>query len=269
MGSWLGILWFDILRFRRQIIFDNMAIAFPDSTQEWRTRTARRQLRLFGANFSEFFTLPQLDQEWLKKNVVIEGKENYDLAMAKDRGVYFLSLHLGAYDVGANLLPMIGIETHLITKFFRSQWLNRFWFSLRGAQGGKFIEPHGERTAFDILKAIKRKASVVFVFDQFMGRPFGIPTTFFGRETGTAYGLALFVLKTRSPVIPVYTFHDTDGKIHLKFEQEVAVETLIDPNDKDESIRRMTQTFNDRLEVIIRQHPDEWMWVHRRWKEYE
>lgn len=269
LGSLLGILWFDIFRIRREVVLNNVAIAFPASDPAWRVRIARRSLRLFTANFSEFFTLPFFDARRQEKYISVTGWENVERARALGKGNFLLSLHMGAYDIACSTPAMRGQETYLISKFFKSRWLNNLWFSLRGAQGVKFIEPHGERTAFDILKALKKNASVIFVLDQFMGKPYGIKTKFFGRDTGTAYGLALFVLKTRSPVIPVYSFHDKDAKIHLVFEPAVPVENFIVPDDKDESIRRLTQAFNDRLEQMVRLHPDEWMWLHRRWKEFE
>jgi KDO2-lipid IV(A) lauroyltransferase len=132
----------------------------------------------------------------------------------------------------------------------------------------RFIDPHGETTAFEILKALKRGAGVIFVIDQYMGKPFGIKTRFFGIETGTAYGLALFVMKTGAPVIPVYSREGEDGKLHLIFEPAVDVPAR-EGEDKEAAILRRTQTYNDVIESIVRRHPEEWLWVHRRWKHFE
>src|SRR5690606_32701116 len=142
------------------------------------------------------------------------------------------------------------------------------WFHFRGAQGVKYIEAHSDRTAFEILKAIRAKSLVVFVLDQFMGRPFGIETTFFGRKTGTAYGLALFYLKTRSPVVPVYGYEDDQGKMHMVCLPALELESLLG-SDQDENILALTQKFCDVIEEAVKKHPTDWMWVHRRWKEYE
>ena len=99
-----------------------------------------------------------------------------------------------------------------------------------------------------------------------MGKPYGIETTFFGRKTGTAYGLALFAMKSKAPVIPVYAYRDEDLKTHVVFEEEIQVENI---EDKDLQIRVMTQKYNDRVESIVRRHREQWMWVHRRWKKWE
>lgn len=267
-GSLIGVLWFDIFRLRRKIVLDNLKIAFPEQSEAWRVHQGRQSIMKMGANALELFTLPSLDEKWIAKNAVIHHWERLEQAKAKGRGVFLLSLHMGAYDIAASLMSMRGRETYLISKFFKNKFLNDLWFSIRSSQGMKFIDPHGRTNAFDILKALKSNAGVIFVTDQFMGKPFGVESTFFGRRTGTAKGLGLFVIKTGAPVVPVYSVTGDDGKLHLIFEPEIETASLID-DDKEKSIARLTERFNRELETIIRKYPNEWLWVHRRWKDYE
>ncbi len=268
LGSLLGVLWFDIFRFRRKIVLSNLDIAFPEMPEKEKIRIGRRSVYELGSNFLEFFTLPALNQKWVRENAVYEGVENIENAIKKNKGVYLLSMHIGHGDMGASLISMLGIDVHLISKFFKTKWFNDFWFYIRKGQGVKFIEPHGLQTPFEILKAIKNKSSVIFVLDQFMGRPYGVPTIFFGKKTGTAYGLALFYLKTKSPVVPVYTYEGNDAKVHLVFEPELKLDSFIS-EDKDKTIAALTQNFTDQIEKIVRRYPEQWMWVHRRWKDID
>ena len=127
----------------------------------------------------------------------------------------------------------------------------------------KTIDPHGTRTPFEVLKAIGKNECVIFVLDQFMGKPYGIENTFFGRKTGTAYGLALFAIKTGSPVLPLYTYRDEKLRTHMVFLEEIPLEKI---EDRDLQIKVMTQKYTDKIEEIVRQKPGQWMWVHRRWK---
>lgn len=267
MGGLLGILWFDILRFRRKIVLSNLSIAFPEKSPAWKVRTGRRSVVALGSNFAELFTLPSLNQRWIAKNAVVEGEEHLRAAREKGKGALILTLHMGAADVAASLLPMHGYPAFLISKFFKTKWFNDLWFSIRGAQGMRFIEPHGEKAPFEILKGLKSNSLVIFVLDQYMGRPFGIPSTFFGKRTGTAYGLALFALKTKAPVIPVYSFEGEDGRLHLRCLEPLNL-TPFEGKERDEAMSEMTQLFNNVLEQIVRSHPEQWMWVHRRWKEF-
>lgn len=267
-GLLLGILWFDILRIRRDVLDQNLQIAFPELTQKQKRHIARASVYQMTQNFSEFFAVPGMDKEWREKHLVFEGVEHFKKAQGQGKGVFLLSMHIGNGDVSANAIAAELTELYLITKTFKSQWLNHIWFAIRGYHGVQYIDAHGPQNAFEILKALKKKASVVFVLDQFMGRPFGIPTTFFGQRTGTAYGLALFVQKTKSPVVPVYGYEGDDGKVHVKFLPEIDTSQLI-KDDKDQTTLAMTQKFTDVIEACVREVPEQWMWVHRRWKNIE
>ena len=268
MGAFVGFLWIDLFRIRRDVIAENLRIAFPEWSDEERWRVGRASVYNMGRGFFELFSIPHLNMSWVERNVVFHGLDIYKNALAKNKGVLLMSLHLGSGDVGTSALVMKGYPVSIITKLFRNEFVNDIWFSFRGAKGVRYIDAHGPNNAFEILKTLRRKEGLIFVVDQFMGRPFGIPTRFFGRETGSAYGLSLFALKTKAPVLPLYTFEGADNKMHVVFENEVSIEDLV-TDDKEATMLAMTQRFNDRIEAIIRQHPEQWMWVHRRWKEYE
>jgi KDO2-lipid IV(A) lauroyltransferase len=266
VASFLAWLWFDVIRLRRFTILKNLTIAFPTWSKQERIRVGRRSMVNLCYHFLEFFELPFCGRRWLKTSVVFDGSENFEKARAQGKGVLILSCHVGSGDMAIAALAMTSGGLHVISKKFRNRFLNQLWFGVREKMGTRFIDPHGRTTAFDILRACRNKESVVFVIDQFMGKPFGIETTFFGRKTGTAYGLALFKIKTGAPVIPMFTFHDDQGKIHVVCEGEIPAETA---EDRDLQIQKMTQKYNDKIEEIVRRHPEQWMWIHRRWKTWE
>lgn len=266
-GSWVGFLWFDVFGFRKKVVLDNLKLAFPEWTEEQRLRVGRESVYQLGYNFGEFFFIPSLSPDWIQKNVIFEGWENVEKARLQGKGMFFLTLHLGNGDLAANAIAMKGQEIFIITKRFKTQWFNDLWFSIRGAKGVKYIDAHAPNNAFEILKALKKNASLVFVLDQYMGKPFGVASTFFGHRTGTAYGLALFAQKTKAPVLPIYTFEGDDKKLHIVVEPAMDTSASVS-EDKEESLQRLTQTFNDKLEEIVRRHPEQWMWVHRRWKDF-
>lgn len=267
LGIPLGFLWYDVFRFRRQIVLDNLTKAFPDWSQEKKIQVGRKSVYMLTENFFEFFLLPAINNKWIEKNVVYEGEVYVRQALEEKKGVLLLSLHLGHGDMLASLISCLGYPVHLITKFFKSPAMNYLWFSVRGAQGVKFIAPHGEKTPFAILKALKSQGLVGFVLDQHMGKPYGIGTRFFGQPAGTAYGLALFHIKTKAPIVPCYTYEGEDGKIHITFEKPIFYnEKDGDDPDREQTLVRLTQSYTDKLEEIVRRYPDQWMWVHRRWK---
>ena len=268
LGSVIGFLWVDFFRVRRDVIFGNLKIAFPEWSEEKRIQIGRKSVYNMGHGFFEFFTVPHLNKKWLETQVVFEGQENLQKARAEGKGILALSLHLGNGDLGSTAIVMNGQPVTIITKVFKNPFFNDLWFSFRGAQGVKYIDAHGDKTSFDILKALKRQEAVVFVLDQFMGKPYGIATSFFGKQTGTAYGLSLFAMRTKAPVVPIYTYEGADHKMHVVFEPAVPVLDLVS-EDKEASTLAITQRFNDKIEEVIKKHPEQWMWVHRRWKDFE
>lgn len=266
-GFWVGFLWFDVFGFRKKIVLNNLKLAFPEWTEQERRRVGRESVYQLGYNFGEFFFIPSMTAEWVDKNVVFEGWEHVEKARALGKGMFFLTLHLGNGDLAANAIALRGQEIFIITKRFKTQWFNDLWFSIRGARGVQYIDAHGPSNAFDILKSLKKNAAVVFVLDQYMGKPYGVATTFFGHRTGTAYGLGLFSQKTKAPVLPIYTYQGADKKLHIVIQPAMDTASYVS-EDKEESVARRTQAFNDRLEEIVRRHPEQWMWVHRRWKDF-
>lgn len=266
-GSWVGFLWYDVFGFRKKIILNNLEIAFPEWSEQKKNQVGRESVYQLGYNFAEFFFIPSVTPDWISKNVVFHGWENVEKARSGGKGMFFLTLHLGNGDLAANAIVLKGQETFIITKRFKTKWFDDLWFSVRGAQGVQYIDAHGPGNAFEILKALKKNAALVFVLDQFMGRPYGVETKFFGRRTGTAYGLALFVQKTKSPVLPIYTYEGEDKKLHVVVERAMDTAACV-TDDKDQTILNLTQSFCNKLEEVIRKHPSQWMWVHRRWKDF-
>lgn len=265
----LGFLWFDVFKIRRKVILSNLKLAFPEWTDEQRLKVGRRSLYQVTESFLEVFLIPSLTKKWLAQNVVFEGEENLHKALAQGKGVYALSLHLGNGDMAAACLSLQGYPMSLITKIFKNKFFNDVWFFIRMSQGVHLIEPHGAKTPFEILKSIKSNRIVVFVKDQFMGKPYGVQTRFFGVPTGTAFGLAVFYSKTESPIVPVYTFEGNDGKVHIRIDPALIISPQQDNEDQEVYYQRLTQQFTNEIERIVRQYPDQWMWVHRRWKTFE
>jgi KDO2-lipid IV(A) lauroyltransferase len=262
-GDALGFLWFDAFRIRRKVAIENVGIAFPELNKKERTRIARGSLHHLGRTITEYSLFPFFDEEDVPDYFEFIGSENIDAARAGGKGVIFLTLHVGNGDFAVAALSRRGYPVQLISKEFKSRWLNDLWFGMRKKHGTHFISP--EKSSFEILRALRRNEIVVFVLDQFMGPPIGVRTKFFGKETGTAAGLALMALRTKAPVVPCYTYRKPDGRHVAVFEPAIplSVDGLTEQN-----IAVMTQIYTDKIEEIIRKHPDQWMWIHRRWKEF-
>ena len=266
IGDGVGFLWFDVFRIRRSVAVENVKLSFPELSHERHVQIARRSLSSMGRTLTEYALFPYLNKENINHHYTFEGEDNLRRALDGGKGMILLTLHLGNGDFASAALALRGWPIHLISKEFKSRWLNDLWFGMRGRLGTKFISP--EKSSFDILRALKKNEGVVFVLDQFMGPPIGVRTTFFGRETGTAQGCALIAVRTGAPVIPGYSYRLPDGTHRAVFEAPIPTPKILDDSLRDENIAALTQTYTDKIEEIVRRYPEQWMWIHRRWKEF-
>lgn len=269
LGNFIGILWFDVLRIRRKVAIENVGRAFPDMTAGEKVRIARSSLKHMGRTIVEYTCFPFSKRPQFDSRFVTTGIENLNAAFAKNKGVLLLTLHLGNGDLAIAALSRRSLPINLISKQFKTRWLNDLWFGMRAKHGTRFISH--EKSSFEILRALKRNEAVFFVLDQFMGPPVGVRTTFFGVETGTAAGLALMAARTGAPVVPCYTFRRNDGLNEMVFEPELPSDTIDSQTDdslRETKVALLTQIYTDKLEDIVRRYPEQWMWIHRRWKTF-
>ncbi len=269
LGDFFGVLWFDVFRIRRRVALENLRLAFPEKSEGEIVHIGRDSLRNMGQTLVDFAQFPFLTANKLDQFMEFQGFENVNEALKRKKGVLFLSMHIGNGDLGVTGCSIRGLKVHLISKRFKSKWLDDLWFGMRANHGTKFVSP--EKSSFTILRALGQNEIVIFVLDQFMGPPVGVRTKFFGRETGTAMGLALVHLRTNAPLVVSYTYRRPDNKLVVVFEKELSIADFgLDPQspDRAQTISMLTQKYTDKIEEIVRRHPGQWMWIHRRWKDF-
>jgi Kdo2-lipid IVA lauroyltransferase/acyltransferase len=262
-GRALGWTWFHLVPIRRKVALENIARAFPHWEERKRRHMGAKNFENYGCGLVEFMMLPHFDTDRAEKLFVVENFHLYQEAMAKNKGLFVLTLHIGSWELMSAIGPLLNIPLHVITKKFKAKGLNKVWIDLRNKRGIKLIEE--EKSTFQILKAIRHGEVVGFILDQFMGPPVGVRTKFFGHETGTAAALALFADRTRAPVMPVYNVRQKDGKIRLIFEPEIP---FMEQGGTAENIAFMTQVYTSKIEEIVKKYPEQWLWIHRRWKPF-
>ncbi len=259
----LAFVFFDMIRIRRKVILSNIAIAYPNLNMRERIRIGRASMMSQGQILIEYFLMMVYKPVWFKSYFSFEGLEHLDEAYRQGRGVFLLTLHIGNGDFACMGLAQKGYKVNLITKKAKQGWLNDVWFGMRTKHGTQLIAH--EKSNAEILKALKRNEAVIWVMDQYMGPPSGVKTTFFGKETGTARGMAIFEERTRVPVIPCYNFRRPDGRFHLVVEKPLPFE---EKENHESTVLHLTQTYNDKLQEYVQKSPEQWMWIHRRWKQF-
>jgi KDO2-lipid IV(A) lauroyltransferase len=186
-------------------------------------------------------------------------------AFRRGKGVLVLTGHFGNWEVatvaGIQRYPEVRGRFHFLRRPIKPRWLDALVTRRFNASGIGVI---GKRGSLDrIVSLLERGDVVVFPFDQYAGGADGIDVEFFGEPAGTFKSLAVIALATGTPVLPAACWREGDGTHVLRFEEPVAV---VDVANVSESIVRTTRAYNAALERLVVRHPEQWWWVHRRWK---
>ncbi len=253
LGIVLGMLWHRIVPIRRGVARDNISKSLGLSPAEVRKSTAR-VYRHFGRSFVELLRA----SAGRSPPQPMTGRAHLEVALARGRGVIVVSAHLGAFELlvrAANTLP---VPVHVITRRFRSVFAQALWHRLR--RGGPALLPAGA-SAREAFAALKRNEIVVFVLDQHVppGRAVWVP--FFGRPAATDPDLARLARATGAAVVPIFTRRA--GPIH-PIEIQPALE--LDRGRGEAAIVEATARCAAVVEAAIRAAPEQWLWIHRRWK---
>jgi KDO2-lipid IV(A) lauroyltransferase len=262
LGKGLGLLWFHVVRYRRKLVIDSLTRAFRDEKSASEIlRIARENFIHYGISLVEFLRLPAMSAQDITDRIIIAGGENIAPALAKGKGLIIICGHTGNVDMFSVGQALIGINAHVITRHAKNKAVDHYWQKIREEKGVKFLPE--KNAIFSIFRLLKHNQIVALVFDQHMPGDMGVRVEFFGRSAATMKAPALIALKTGTPVIFSGCYRDANGRHHFECSQEIA---LVENESNDEAVRATTQHFNNILEEFVRNHPEQWLWVHRRWK---
>jgi KDO2-lipid IV(A) lauroyltransferase len=261
LGRQLGLLAYILAFKRRRLTIRNLEMALGSEIPPRELREiARRSFKHLGTLIAEFFELSRLTPESVSDIATFEGENYLDEALRQGRGVLVLSSHMGNWDFMSAAFALRGYPLALITKSSRSEAINKMWMQNRADRGVKILKGRG--TMKESLRHLKNGGVVGFAMDQNARRTEGVFVPFFGREACTLTSLALLARRTGAPVVPVHTFR-TDRGHHIVIEEPVQHDQL---PDQDLDIVERTRVYTQWVEKVIRYHPDQWTWLHDRWK---
>jgi KDO2-lipid IV(A) lauroyltransferase len=262
LGRGVGLLWYHVLRYRRALVMDNLRQAFKgEKSGAQIRRIARNNFIHYGTVVIEFMRIPVLTKESLEKRIRLRGREHLQNALARGKGAILLCGHYGNWDMMAIAQAMQGINAYVITKRVKNEAIDSVWMRVRQSRGVRFIS--SEESQLTILKVLKTNQVLAIVFDQHRPGTMGVRVRFFGRPASTMRAVALLALRMKCAVVPVNYWRDEKGIHQVVFGEEAP---LVVKETDEETIRCNTQVYNDILESYIRQHPEQWLWIHRRWK---
>ena len=196
----------------------------------------------------------------LGRFLVVEGYENFELATAKGKGVIFLTCHLGAFDLQITVMSLRGLKPNIIGTPLKDERLNELLFDYRNAYGAVAIE-RGKET-LRLLKALKTGGSVAILIDQDTKVKSRF-VNFYGMPAATPVGAAILALKTGAAIVPTYIYLGDDNMQHMHILPQMPLE--VSGNEELDMIVN-TQNYTRFIEEQVRKHPDQWVWMHERWK---
>jgi len=258
----LGQLFY-LLHFRlRRVGMRNLELAFPEKSEAERARILRGVFTSLGRQLSELCQFPRYTRENVHEVVVYDGLENFEKAYARGKGVLFLTAHFGAWELSAFAHSLHGHWLHIVMRPMDNLYLDRMIEHYRTMHGNKTVAK--DDFVRGLLAAMKAGETVGILMDTNMTPPQGVFVNFFGIPACTASGLARIALRTDAAVVPGFTIWDEKlGKYRLRFDPAVE---LVRSGDLEADLVANTQKFTSVIEDYARKYPEQWLWVHRRWK---
>jgi KDO2-lipid IV(A) lauroyltransferase len=261
-----GRLLYRLLPLRRRVILENLRRVFGAGVPEAEiVRLAQAHYAHLWRLAGEFVRFRWLSAEKKSALIRVENVEALARALERGKGALILTGHFGNYEVatiaGLRHFPHMRGRFHFVRRAIRPRWLDAL-VNRRFRQGGfGVLGKRGSLVA--ILVRLVAGDLVVFPFDLLASPPVGIAVEFFGEPAGTFKSLAIMALATGAPVVPASSWREPDGSHVLRFEEALP---LVECDNVGEEIRRNTRAYNAMLEILVLRHPEQWFWVHRRWK---
>ncbi len=261
LGALLGRLVFHLDRRHRQIAFDNLKPSFGQEHDDaWLWAITRRSFEQLGRTLAEVMRLERTDPVALRQRVKIEGYEHYLAARNERRGVMLISAHFGNWEYVGAAFASEGHPVALVARALDDAGLNAILDAARERHGNTVLDK--KTAASEIVRRLRAGETVGILIDQNTRAEDAVFVDYFGRLAATHKGPAIIALRTGATVLPVFVVREDD---HHRLVIGRALE-VTKTGDLQRDIHNLTALFTRTVESHVRQYPDHWLWIHRRWK---
>lgn len=259
----IGWLASDVLRLRAGVTDENLRHAYPDWTVAQRRRCARRMWRhLVLMVFEVAYVQRKLHDTNFDRYVRFHRQADLIRLMCDPRPVVLVTGHFGNFEVAGYLGGLFGFPSYTIARPFDNPFLDRFLNRWRGATG-QFILPK-DGSAMMVDAVLQAGSTLAVLGDQHAGAK-GCWVEFLGRPASCHKALALFTLVSGAPQV-VVSVRRTGRPMHFELAFHDVIDPRADTSDVTDSVKSLTIWYNRRLEELVRATPDQYWWLHRRWK---
>ena len=262
IGAMIGrIAYFGLGRLRR-VGVTNLKLAFPEKSEAEREALLRAEYRHLGHLLAEFCLMPGYTPDQASRFIRYEGLDNYLRARDRGKGVLVLTGHLGAWELSSFYHSLMGYPMGMVIRRLDNPLVDRLVNNIRCMHGNRVL--HKDDFARGLIASMRAGQTVGILMDTNMTPPQGVFVPFFGVEACTASGMARVAAKTGAAVVPGFLlWHADEQKYVLHFGEEIPV---VSTGDAEGDAVINTANFTAVIESYIRRYPDQWLWMHRRWK---
>jgi KDO2-lipid IV(A) lauroyltransferase len=257
--AWLAYVFSRALR---NTVEKNLSMALPELEESKRSQICRAVFLNLGRLLGEFSQFPKLHRGRIAEIVTYDGFENYATSLRRGKGTLFLTAHFGAWELCPVAHALYGYPLRFVVRPIDNPRINHLVNTYRTLTGNKIIEK--KNSLKEILKALRNNEAVGILIDQNTTSDSGVFVKFFNILACTTTSVATIALRTGATVVPGFLIWDEKLRKHrLRFDPPVQ---LIQTGNLQSDIAENTALFNQILEGWVRKYPDQWLWVHRRWK---
>ena len=240
----------------------NLSLAYPEWTEARRAKNLRQVYRNLGLLLAEFCLMSGYTAAGASRWIEYDGLERYLAARARGKGVLVLTGHLGAWELSSFYHSLVGYPMGLLIRRLDNPLVDRLVNRIRCLHGNRVI--HKDDFARGLIAAMRAGETVGILMDTNMTPPQGVFVPFFGVEACTAAGMARVAMKTDAAVLPGFLlWEEARRKYVLWFGEELE---LARTGDAETDMLSNTARFTEAIEAAVRRHPEQWLWMHRRWK---
>jgi Kdo2-lipid IVA lauroyltransferase/acyltransferase len=262
IANCVAFLLYALLPRLRRVGLRNLELAFPEKSAHERGRILRGVYVSLGRLLSEIPKFDSYTRENVGRIAIYDGFENFERARARGKGVLFLTAHLGGWEIGSFVHSLHGNRLHVVMRALDNPYIDAETRRLRTLHGNTLIDK--DEFARGVIAALRKGDTVGVLMDTNMLPGEGEFVDFFGQPASTTTSIARLAMRTDAAVVPAFTIWDSNlGKYRIHFEPEIP--TIRTGDDNADALAN-TARYTKVIENVIRQYPDQWLWVHRRWK---
>lgn len=266
LGCALGTIMWNSLPKRRKLAIDAIQQHLNVEYEE-AVVIAKKSFMHNCRSFLEIFLVPKVDKSFIDDLITQGADHPFSVCVATDAPIIAVTAHMGAWEIMAGILGEAATATHrsqpqIVVRTNKNENINELIFKLRGGRGAQILSHRN--AVFGVLRSLKKKGVTAFLVDHNTKRKEAIFTDFLGEIAAVNSGPAFLALRGKAVVVPAFLVRNEEGG--YKFIVEEPLNTVDLEGTREENIQQITRFYTDAVERVVRQYPEQWFWMHNRWK---